>query len=65
MGMVMATADGTLKRTNVVPLTAAVTINGGDKSIILNSNTAAKGRFDTEGAMRFRDGQQRPICRHT
>ena len=54
MAMVMSNADGTLKRTNVVSVDSqAVTINGGDKSIILNGNTVAKGRFDTEGSMRF------------
>ena len=54
MGMVMTNADGSLKRTNVVTAdSTAVTINGGSKPILLNSNTTAKQRFDTESSMRF------------
>ena len=54
MAMVMTNADGTLQRTNVVTAdSTAVSINGGSKPILLNSNTTAKQRFDTESSMRF------------
>ena len=66
MAMVMTNADGTLQRTIVVTAdSTAVSINGGSKPILLNSNTTAKQRFDTQLHALLRHGQQWQLCRRS